>query len=460
MVNIDALLSEWAYRCEKGYPNMDSPSDLRVLKTILKEQGIQLPEQQLSLFSDEELNAFSDTHEFDCQDIDEKEMYAFYKKMFPQYNEEQLRDLIQDAINSQCKKPLRKALSDKKWVFDKKGNIDHQLLDRYENEILLLTKGVSQEDRKKWIYYLNRPEIHIKFEPTRGAIGNLFSDLKASELPNTIISNIMFHTGKDQGGRGIGAGEFGMSLVFSNITAATGKGDLDLNGNEFEIKGQNATLGKRPDELNVINLDKFADYIDEIDDELGGEDNVDIKNVEVSDEEYNKLIYGKFERDKLTKGKPDPKKGKKTVSLIVYKNKDYQPKDFALILSDIYNNTLNKEDFKDAFKDTILELETVAKEKHAEAVEEFFDEIDFSTASGVQNGIALLNFYRYLLKEEFGYFLAHDIGADGKGKGDYIYAEGDPMSMTKELLAAGATFQPIAPNNMRPRIGFGKGFTE
>ena len=43
MVNIDALLNEWAYRCEKGYPDMDSPSDLRVLKNILKEQGISLP---------------------------------------------------------------------------------------------------------------------------------------------------------------------------------------------------------------------------------------------------------------------------------------------------------------------------------------------------------------------------------------------------------------------------------
>ena len=43
MVNIDALLSEWAYRCKKGYPDLDSPSDLRVLNTILKEQGISLP---------------------------------------------------------------------------------------------------------------------------------------------------------------------------------------------------------------------------------------------------------------------------------------------------------------------------------------------------------------------------------------------------------------------------------
>ena len=42
MVNMDNLVNEWAYRCEKGYPDMDSPSDLRVLKSILKEQGISL----------------------------------------------------------------------------------------------------------------------------------------------------------------------------------------------------------------------------------------------------------------------------------------------------------------------------------------------------------------------------------------------------------------------------------
>ena len=55
MVNIDNLVNEWAYRCEKGYPDLDSPSDLRVLKSILKEQGISLPEQQLSLFSEDEM---------------------------------------------------------------------------------------------------------------------------------------------------------------------------------------------------------------------------------------------------------------------------------------------------------------------------------------------------------------------------------------------------------------------
>ena len=54
MVNIDALLSEWAYRCKKGYPDMDSPSDLRVLNTILQEQGISLPEFQEPVIVEQE----------------------------------------------------------------------------------------------------------------------------------------------------------------------------------------------------------------------------------------------------------------------------------------------------------------------------------------------------------------------------------------------------------------------
>ena len=59
MVNIDALLSEWAYRCKKGYPDMDSPSDLKVLKNILKEQGISLPKIQEQVVIEQEEKGFS-----------------------------------------------------------------------------------------------------------------------------------------------------------------------------------------------------------------------------------------------------------------------------------------------------------------------------------------------------------------------------------------------------------------
>ena len=36
-MTLDELLLEWSYRSEKGYPCMDSPSDISVLKEILLE---------------------------------------------------------------------------------------------------------------------------------------------------------------------------------------------------------------------------------------------------------------------------------------------------------------------------------------------------------------------------------------------------------------------------------------
>ena len=110
MVNIDALLSEWAYRCKKGYPDLDSPSDLRVLKSILKEQGISLPESYFSTSTsttgqefeynpetdrgdskdtrtdfDKEQEAFSDAAQKAglsiCRDADEEKLLRIFRKL-------------------------------------------------------------------------------------------------------------------------------------------------------------------------------------------------------------------------------------------------------------------------------------------------------------------------------------------------------------------------------------------
>ena len=75
MVNIDALLSEWAYRCKKGYPDLDSPSDLKILKSILKEQGISLPEfqKQVIIEEDDRTSVEKDFEKFD-DELDKKDI--------------------------------------------------------------------------------------------------------------------------------------------------------------------------------------------------------------------------------------------------------------------------------------------------------------------------------------------------------------------------------------------------
>ena len=470
-MTLDELLLEWSYRSERGYPSTDNPSDVSVLKEILRE--LKLPEgeidklvddleddpQNLNIPGDDGLEdspvqkekekQFQDKNntskkniDVDCDDIDEEELANNLKKTFPNYSEEQIEDALKYAINIQCKIPVNTAIQSKDWVINKKGKIDHKQLDEYTEQILKLSKNLTQQDQKEWVKYLNDSSRHVPFKPTRGTIGNLLDDLEKSGLPNQLLLNLMSHTGRDSGGKGVGAGEFGMSLIFSNIKASVGAGDLSLDEAEFEIKGQNATLGKRPDEVNALSLDKLAKFVDVLDDELG-DDNVQLR--------YSK------ERAPYA----DPKKGlKKPANMLTYKSKLFPPAEFASIITKIYNDTPNKEEFKQAFKEATLEIEKAAKQMHAEAVEQFWPKMKFSTPEEVQNSIALLNFYRYILKEGFTKFLAHDIGADGKGIGNYIYAEGNAMEMTLELMKAGATFQPVNPQLMKPRIGFGKSFRE
>jgi hypothetical protein len=43
---IDKLVTEWAYRCKKGYPDMNNPDDLKILKEIYSEYGIVMEEEK------------------------------------------------------------------------------------------------------------------------------------------------------------------------------------------------------------------------------------------------------------------------------------------------------------------------------------------------------------------------------------------------------------------------------
>ena len=467
---LDELLLEWSYRTDKGYPCLDNPSDIAVLKNLL--ERLNLDEDTDFMHSLDKIKNYSKDKNLDvpgtagmedspiekekelpnkvdinCDYVDEEQLKKDLRKNFPEKTEDELDDLVRMLVNSRCKVPVNKAIQSKDWVINKKGKIDHKQLDDYTDQILKLSKNLTQQDQRKWVNYLNNPDTHIPFNPTIGKVGNLLKDLESSKLPKQLLLNLMNHTGRDSGGKGVGAGEFGMSLIFSNIKASVGAGDLSLDGKEFEIKGQNATLGKRPDEVNALALDKLAKFIDELDDNLKEEDNVSLKAVRVIDQEDD---------IKLQFNKP---KGART-NVLIYKNKEYKHTEFAAIIADIFNKTPDKEEFKQAFKEAIREIEKAKKQMHAEAVEQFWEKMEFDTAKNVQDSIALLNFYRYILKEGFTKFLAHDIGASGKGVGNYVYAEGNPMEMTLMLMKAGATFQAIKPTNMKPRIGFGGSFKE
>ena len=39
-MTLNELLVEWSYRTEKGYPDLDNPSDILILKTLLEKIDI------------------------------------------------------------------------------------------------------------------------------------------------------------------------------------------------------------------------------------------------------------------------------------------------------------------------------------------------------------------------------------------------------------------------------------
>ena len=44
-MTLDELLLEWSYRSERGYPSLDNPSDVSVLKNILEK--LELPVDEI-----------------------------------------------------------------------------------------------------------------------------------------------------------------------------------------------------------------------------------------------------------------------------------------------------------------------------------------------------------------------------------------------------------------------------
>ena len=167
MVNIDNLVNEWAYRCKKGYPDMDSPSDLRVLKTILKEEGIKLPEQQLSLFSDDEMEKLLVKGVGKpIEKITAKDLTRYAEKA--NLNDEEISDAFEYLKNSRVNLKIKKYLN----IKSKESNLLPKHISKFRAEL----KKLDLE--KAFANYIDNP-INL----------NIKNDHFADDMPNLTRHN-------------------------------------------------------------------------------------------------------------------------------------------------------------------------------------------------------------------------------------------------------------------------------
>ena len=219
MVNIDNLVNEWAYRCKKGYPDMDSPSDLRVLKTILKEEGITIPQFQQVISEQEK------SDELTIKDIEDilnqiKDDKAAIKKIY----------------NFISNRPGEKGFF---GVADD-SNVTDKTVDTSNAPQVIFDLLSNSGDLKKYIDF-NKPGFS-----EIGKEGNFldFFEGKSGISKDTLTK--MFNFSGKESGRGVGKGEVAMALLFKDVKmAAAGGGDLNWGGKSLEVKGSSARLGGR-----------------------------------------------------------------------------------------------------------------------------------------------------------------------------------------------------------------------
>ena len=458
-MTLDELILEWSYRTNRGYPCLDNPSDIAILKTLL--ERLDLPAEKIigELEDEEEDLKIPGTAGMedspvekgkevkkDKDDSVEKDIKTFDSELEKQNIEactaakEKLSALFDDLVNSGdidptnekeinaflnrgCAFRLYKPL---KQLLLKKG-FKNANLKPYSSQLRDLTEKTSTEERKIFNEYIKDESKQINF-PTKTR-GNLRDEMKKSGLPDSIVTKLITHTAQDEGKKGVGMGELALAIVFKNITDAPGdRGDLGFDGEQFEIKAQSATLGAKPEGFKA-SLDTVK----------------------------------KFERYGLKREQVPNKKGTGTSTKLTFGGEAYKLNQFTDVLPLAYQATKDKEGLKTLVKEMLLN-----DAKHLpEAVEYAVKDMDLSDAQSIQSIIAKIHFYNYVVSNEenkrFTHFLAHDMGKKQNiiiGDGEYIYVSGTPGEMADKLMEAGATFEKTSFNNMRPRIGFGERFKE
>jgi len=359
---------------------------------------------------------------------------------------EQMKKIYDRIVNFPSYRNIKNTL-------DKKG-YNPLILKKFSTQIQSLIEDLPEEDKQQFVDYLSS-DNQVNFPDA--LTGDIYTILANSGVPKSAIEKIVKHTAQDEGGKGVGMGELALSLVFDNIESAGSakmkaqkqaqqrlvdagwkkgmrhasytpemkaavadldkakekvKGDLELNGEEFEIKGEGASLGPRPDAIHKdfgkTSANFFKDY-----------------GLTVEGTKY--FVNGQQVGNSLG--------------------------EYPLALSETYKSLEpgRKESFLQDVKRFLVN--NARLQESANTV--LFDRINFNEPKSIQRGIALMSFFEYANEEQFKHFMAHDIGAAGGGDlGKYVFVSGSPLEMAEKLRNSGVKFEKVTYNKLRPRIGF------
>ena len=208
---VDRIITEWAYRCKKGYPDINNPEDLKILDEIYAEYGIVMEEEkEEDNYSIEQLLQL-------IQNRKDELPQAFINKLYHSVQEKgkKLGAAISKAIH-------------------KKG------LDASETEIFGLINNIPGLETQL-SQVLTSPSRQLKLSDL-GKTGNIISVGKAvTRLPQEFLERLLSAGRSAKGGKAVGEGEAFLALL-GKEGRKLDVGDVGLEGKSIEVKGKSGRL--------------------------------------------------------------------------------------------------------------------------------------------------------------------------------------------------------------------------
>jgi hypothetical protein len=203
---IDLLVTEWAYRCKKGYPDIKNKEDKMVLDTIMKEWTLQEQEEGKTVTVDSLIKLLRDKGNTLTQDKLEK-LYTTVEKI-----NKELGSKLKEKLESKKLKDIQiytiQAYADK-------NNIEDQIVKSIENTSNTFNNLPTQ--------------------------GNLTEELtKLSQIDSKHV-NFLLNLSVSAQQKGVGKGELALIALLHDVQSAK-KGDIEADGMNIEVKGAGSIL--------------------------------------------------------------------------------------------------------------------------------------------------------------------------------------------------------------------------
>lgn len=223
---IDKLITEWSWRCKKGYPDLNNPEDMAILKEILHQYDITLEEVEERIEEQEEItvNDLIDLIKSKGDALDKEFISRIYGTI-----KNKGKGLSTSIKNTLEKRGVEKATG------------------------LILTAAQRQGIEEKLTQYLNSPESEkFGLSDLRSGSGGDFVEFLANKtkLPTSFLKTIA-DVDTPISSKGVGKAEYALALL-GREGLKLKIGDVEIEGKSIEVKADKARLGERSDDLSNL----------------------------------------------------------------------------------------------------------------------------------------------------------------------------------------------------------------